>query len=709
MTREQLTKLVEDIAVDFVLIDPSDAEELTSVISRFKDILAWAGEQSQPVLETALTRMIHMASHELEKSSELSESVYDIMGSSISVIQKHARNDYDFSHALFPRELEDSSTLAPIGQNISTMINTDDQEAREPWIDKNDSPAGLRHPDALPSHLDMELFAEFLSLQTAILDKMETLILAIEQKHDQKAFAELKRMVHTQKGEAGFLALKDIERLCHGVEDLLESDPSGKHSEMLFSFVDWLRQAYSWYKGESREPPSVVDGLILALDQTSKEKSLPRISHDSEVNDDAGMSMDSFKPESDAQKKAGPLAVQSRVPTKSTGSHIKDSILVDTERLDRIIDMVGELVIAQSMVMQSHEIQTMASQELHRHLSQMDKITRGLQETSLSLRMVPIRSTFQKIARLVRDISKKSGKPIQCIIQGEETELDKTIVDKIGEPLLHIIRNALDHGIEGSSDQRLAKGKPAQGSLNIKAFHKSGNIHIEIEDDGRGLDKGSILKKAKDLKLVMDDVSLSERDIVNLIFEPGFSTASEITDLSGRGVGMSVVKTTIESLRGQVDVRSVEGKGSTFIIKIPLTLAIIDGMIVRTGENRFIIPTLSIITSSKIEPGSISTVVNKGKMVDVQGHLIPLFKLSSLLETHDSAQADSPLMVVVEGSNRRIALGVDELLGKQQIVIKSLGESLKNTPGISGAAIMPDGKVGLIVDIDKLTGNSHIN
>ncbi|MBU1171555.1 MAG: chemotaxis protein CheW, partial [Proteobacteria bacterium] len=314
-----------------------------------------------------------------------------------------------------------------------------------------------------------------------------------------------------------------------------------------------------------------------------------------------------------------------------------------------------------------------------------------------------------KIARLVRDISKKSGKPIQCIIQGEETELDKTIVDKIGEPLLHIIRNALDHGIEGSSDQRLAKGKPAQGSLNIKAFHKSGNIHIEIEDDGRGLDKGSILKKAKDLKLVMDDVSLSERDIVNLIFEPGFSTASEITDLSGRGVGMSVVKTTIEALRGQVDVRSVEGKGCTFIIKIPLTLAIIDGMIVRTGENRFIIPTLSIITSSKIEPGSISTVINKGKMVDVQGHLIPLFKLSSLLETHDSAQADSPLMVVVEGSNRRIALGVDELIGKQQIVIKSLGESLKNTPGISGAAIMPDGKVGLIVDIDKLTGNSHIN
>ncbi|MBU1167969.1 MAG: Hpt domain-containing protein, partial [Proteobacteria bacterium] len=441
MTREQLTKLIEDIAVDFVLIDPSDAEELTSVISRFKEILAWAGEQSQPVLETALTRMIHMASHELEKSSELSESVYDIMGSSISVIQKHARNDYDFSHALFPREIEDSSTLAPIGQNISTMINTDDQEAREPWIDKNDSPAGLKHPDSLPSHLDMELFAEFLSLQTAILDKMETLILAIEQKQDQKAFAELKRMVHTQKGEAGFLALNDIERLCHGVEDLLESDPSGHHSEMLFSFVDWVRQAYCWYKGEATKPPSEVDDLILAINQTSKERSFSN-SRDLAGNGDAGMSMDTIKPEDDATKKTDTLVMKSSIPPKSTGSQIKDSILVDTERLDRIIDMVGELVIAQSMVMQSHEIQTMASQELHRHLSQMDKITRGLQETSLSLRMVPIRSTFQKIARLVRDISKKSGKPIQCIIQGEETELDKTIVDKIGEPLLHIIRNA---------------------------------------------------------------------------------------------------------------------------------------------------------------------------------------------------------------------------------------------------------------------------
>jgi two-component system chemotaxis sensor kinase CheA len=317
--------------------------------------------------------------------------------------------------------------------------------------------------------------------------------------------------------------------------------------------------------------------------------------------------------------------------------------------------------------------------------------------------MVPIRSTFQKVARLVRDISKKSGKTITLTMQGEETELDKTIVDKIGEPLLHIIRNAMDHGIEKDPAQRLAQGKPAEGFIRIRAFHKSGNIQIEIEDDGRGISRDRILKKARALDLLTDE-PLSDRDILNLIFEPGFSTAETVSDLSGRGVGMSVVKTTIESLRGQVDVRSEEGKGSTFAIRIPLTLAIIDGMIVRVGTNRFILPTLSIVTSTRMPSGDINTVSGTGRMVNIQNRLIPFFELNDLLGMPPVERCEaSRLMVVVEGSSRRIALGVDELLGKQQIVIKSLGESMANVPGISGAAIMPDGRVGLIVDIDRLT------
>lgn len=708
MNRDQLSHIIEKIAVDFVLIDPSDTDELRSILSHFQEILVWAGEQNQPVLEKALSRIINLMSTELDQSSELPEPVYDMIGQSISIIQHHARNEYDFSHATFPFDhepspvLEDAPSMGlphPDDEDIEIISDEAPTASRE---ESRSVPSGLRHPNELPSHLDMELFDEFLSLQPPLLDKMETLILSFEQDHNPAALDEIKRMIHTQKGEAGFLNLKDIERLCHATEDLLESDHAVRNADLLFSVVDWIRLAYSWCKGESDARPLSVDDLIEFIYHINQDAlSLQQ-------NDDRPPTPD--KP--DGPKKPGltedsvsDLADRAR---KSTPSQTKDAILVDTERLDRIIDMIGELVIAETMVMQSKEIKSIQSQELNRHLAQMDKITRVLQETGLSLRMVPIRSTFQKVARLVRDISKKSGKTIQFLMQGEETELDKTIVDKIGEPLLHLIRNAMDHGIE-EENQRLALGKPAQGTISIKAFHKSGNIQIEIEDDGRGLDKTSIVKKARGLKLITDDTALSERDIINLIFEPGFSTASEVTDLSGRGVGMSVVKTTIESLRGQVDIRSVEGNGSTFIIKIPLTLAIIDGMIVRTGRERFIIPTLAIITSTRIEPGSINTVANHGKMVKIHNQLIPLFKLSRLLDTQDDNQLEDPdLMVVVEGSNRRIALGVDELLGKQQIVIKSLGESMKNIPGISGAAIMPDGKVGLIIDIDKLTENHQM-
>lgn len=405
----------------------------------------------------------------------------------------------------------------------------------------------------------------------------------------------------------------------------------------------------------------------------------------------------------DASAKDVAQALRSQRMQQQPTVQVPEAVKVDAIRLDLLVDTIGELVIAESMVSQAMQKSAATSTEMTRHLGQLDKITRELQEMGTSLRMVPIRSTFQKMARLVRDLAKKSGKQVEFLSVGEDTELDKTVVDKIGDPLVHMVRNAVDHGLEASSEDRVRAGKPPVGRVELRAFHKGGSIYVEIEDDGRGLDREAILAKAVERNLIREGESLSDRDIFSLIFLPGFSTAKKITDVSGRGVGMDVVKRNIEALRGQVDIQSEKGRGSVFSIRLPLTLAIIDGMVVRVGSERYIIPTLSIVMSLRPEERQISTVVGRGEMMSLQGHLLPLFRTAHVFGIADGGQDISEgIVVVVENEGRRTGLLVDEILGQQQIVIKSLGESMQGIPGIAGGAIMPDGNVGLILDVGGL-------
>ncbi|MBX7255029.1 MAG: chemotaxis protein CheA [Candidatus Hydrogenedentes bacterium] len=382
---------------------------------------------------------------------------------------------------------------------------------------------------------------------------------------------------------------------------------------------------------------------------------------------------------------------------------LKEAVKVDADRLDRLIDLIGELVIAESMVCQAPEILESAAPAMIRQINRLDKITRELQEIGTSLRMVPVKSTFQKMARLVRDLARKADKQIEFRMSGDDTELDKTVVDKIGDPLVHIVRNAVDHGIESSKEERVAAGKHAVARIELRAYHKGGSIHIEVQDDGKGLDKERILAKARERGIVSDSDVLSDEETWALIFEPGFSTATTVTDVSGRGVGMDVVRRNIESLRGQVDIQSERGKGATFTIRLPLTLAIIDGMVVRVGAERYIIPTLSVVRSIRPQSGDLLTVVQRGVMLKIQGELIPVFALSELFNVSAGSKAeDSNLIVIIEDEGKRIGLVVDDLLGKQQTVIKSLGETMRGLPGIAGAAIMSDGNVGLILDVASL-------
>ncbi len=377
----------------------------------------------------------------------------------------------------------------------------------------------------------------------------------------------------------------------------------------------------------------------------------------------------------------------------------EETVKVDTKKLDNLVDMVGELVIAESLVHQNPVISSLQDQKLARDFSQLKRITVELQKISMSLRMVPIRQTFQKMIRLVRDLAKKSDKLVELVMSGEETEIDRNMVDSLYEPLVHMIRNAIDHGIEPMAGRKEA-GKSEMGKILLKAYQKGGNVIIEIEDDGQGLNRERILKKAKERGLLSNDPSLTDYEIHNLIFVPGFSTAEKVTDVSGRGVGMDVVKRAIEKLKGKVEIFSTEGKGSRFLIRAPLTLAIMDGIVVRIGEERYIIPTVFVKETLRPSPGDIKTVQQKGEVVQVRNSLLPLVRLYDLLHvTPDKRDPSEALVIVAENEGFQRCLMVDDLLGKQEVVVKNLGERFKNVKGVAGATIMGDGRVGLIMDI----------
>lgn len=408
--------------------------------------------------------------------------------------------------------------------------------------------------------------------------------------------------------------------------------------------------------------------------------------------------------------KAGDVAKALRTQ-KAAVKHavqVREAVKVDADRLDNLVDLIGELVIAESMVIMSPELQDDHSQDLGRHISQLDKITRELQEMGTTLRMIPVRATFQKMARLVRDLAKKADKKVEFVMIGEDTELDKTVVDKIGDPLVHMVRNAVDHGLESDADVRRAAGKPRAGKVTLRAYHKGGNIYIEVTDDGRGLDRNAILAKAIERNLIPEGEVPEDREIYNLVFEPGFSTAKKVTDVSGRGVGMDVVRRNIEQLRGRVDIDSQKGVGTTFSIRLPLTLAIIEGMVIRCGSQRFVLPTISVQRLMRPGDSDYTSAFQRDEMLMVQGSLVPFYRLANLFDIPDAiVDREKGVVIVVESDEQLMALLVDEVLGQQQTVIKPLGETFGLAAGVAGGAIMPDGNVGLILDASGLIKQAH--
>ena len=540
---------------------------------------------------------------------------------------------------------------------------------------------------------DADILREFANEAREHLENIEQGVLVLEeQPEDATTLGSIFRAFHTFKGASGFLRLLPVNRLSHELENLLDYARSGKlvltpacidvileGKDVLKEFLDELQLQIDLHKPVEpiRVPANGLVARVRILLENPSAAPAPAA----------------------AASTATPREALSPEAKKKVGSQM---MKVDTRRFDSLVELVGELVIAQSQVAQHPDLQNLRSQQLSRNLLQLSQISLELQKIAMSLRMVAIKATFQKMNRLVRDLTANVSKQVQLIISGEDTEMDRTIVEELADPLMHMIRNSVDHGIEKPED-RVAKGKPAQGTVRLSAYHQGGNMVIEIADDGGGLNKKRILEKAIERDIVSADANLEDQQIYDLIFAPGFSTAEKITDISGRGVGMDVVKQNIGKLRGKIEIESTPGQGTTFRIFLPLTLAIIDGLIARVGDQRYIFPTLSVCESFRPTPEMISTIGGKGEVVKVRDKLRPLLRLYDYFKIEPrSTDPTQSLLIVVESANQQRCVMVDELIGKQEVVIKSLDERFKGNKALAGAAILGDGRVGLILDPSAL-------
>ncbi|MEC8104953.1 MAG: chemotaxis protein CheA [Pseudomonadota bacterium] len=418
---------------------------------------------------------------------------------------------------------------------------------------------------------------------------------------------------------------------------------------------------------------------------------------------------DSAAPTAAVQSEASPAdkpAKAAKAPKASKKAAESSSIRVSIDKVDSLINMVGELVITQSMLGQlGQDFDLSRLAKLQEGLSQLEQNTRELQESVMKIRMMPISFAFSRFPRLVRDLGGQLGKKVLLETIGEQTELDKTVMEKINDPLVHLVRNSMDHGLETTED-RIAAGKSEEGTITLNAYHQGGNIVIEVADDGAGLNEDRILKKAIEKGLVPENNSLSPEEIHNLIFLPGFSTAEAVSDISGRGVGMDVVRRNIQALNGSIEVKSQRGVGSTFIIRLPLTLAILDGQLVRVCEETYIFPLVSIVESIQIHRSSLNHVTGSQYVMQLRDEYIPIVRLDEIFGLRDASDTvDEMMLVVVEGDNEKIGIVVDDLLGQQQVVIKSLEQNYQKVSGISGATILGDGTVALIIDISSIGKN----
>jgi len=713
-----LIKSIDDLASDLVFLDDREIDIPSS--GKFMNHLENIIKAAEPLNISPLTRVAAVLNQILEsivfdtmKDKELGFHTFE---AGIALMQEIVQNFHsigEYKGSIQPF-LEAAASVTGVVVSGDANVNI----SQEPDTQASEEKTQIQ---------DMSLVKDFISEGLEYIDEIEVNILNLEQNPESMdTINTIFRPFHSIKGVASFLNLEKIRDLAHNLENLLDKARNMELRvtpsliDVILDGADALKAMILQLKDEiENRPVKPLSVDLKALIQRIKksengDEDLPSKRKLGEIlvddglitTDDVNQTLDLMRDV--PQKKLGEVLIEEgKVTPKQVSQALRkqaeqateaSTLRVDTRKLDDLIDMVGELVITQSMIQQDLKQQANADKNLVRDISQFFRITSSLQRTSMSLRMVPIRQTFQRMSRLIRDLAKNAGKVIHVEMFGEETEIDRNMVDEIYNPLVHMVRNAVDHGLE-TPEERVKAGKPEKGLICLRAYHRGGTIVIEISDDGRGLSKQKIVDKALKKGLISKMDQLSDQDIFKMILLPGLSTAEKITDVSGRGVGMDVVKQSVEKLRGKIDIESKQGKGSTFTTSFPLTLAIIDGMMVKVGHEVYIIPTLSIRQALRPARENYNVVVGKGETINVMGQLLPLVRLYELLGIEPEKKNPwEAIVVVVESENRAKCLLVDNILGKAEVVIKNLGEGLKHVRGVSGGAILGDGHIGLILD-----------
>ncbi len=719
MECDSLMNLIDGMASEFLFLETREIDVPTAgkLLNNLDDIIKEADDLEIDQLKKAAGGLSSLLEKIVLESIEDKEAGFNILEKGISLLQEIS--DSFRNTGGYEGDIDGfmGSIAALTGDHIADDVTEASKEESQ--------------PSEKAEVQDESLLRDFIIESLEYIDEIETNTLNLEQEPENKDHINaIFRPFHSIKGVAAFLDLEQIRDLAHDLETLLdkarndELPMTSQAIDVVLDGADALKAMITRLRddleGKVPEPLDIdisalrkrVKAAQQGISDTEKTLKLGEI-----LVEDGAVTQESLEEglkaaQAESSKKIGEILIdEGKVSPKQVSQALRKqskqamdtaTIRVDVKKLDDLIDMVGELVITQSMIRQNPIIQSNMDRKLAKDISQLSSITSELQRTSTSLRMVPIKQTFQRMSRLVRDLSRKVGKSIGIVMEGEDTDIDKNMVDEIYNPLVHMVRNAVDHGIE-SREERIKSGKPEKGLIQLKAYHRGGSIVIEISDDGKGLDKDKILKKAIENGVINSSQGLSDQEIYKLIFHPGLSTAKEVTDVSGRGVGMDVVKQAVEKLSGKIEINSVYGKGTSIMTFFPLTMAIIDGITVRVGKERYIIPTGAIRQLLRPPRESYSNVVGRGEMINVMGDLMPLMRLHKFFGIEcEHKNPWEAIVAVIEGEDKSECIMVDEIIGEEEVVIKGLGEGLKDIKGVSSGAIMGDGNVGLILDPEGL-------
>jgi len=672
-------------------LTPHTSETLCATIDLFRDMLEKVEtESTDSGFEEQSDEMVRRLEAILteESDSENVPAVDDLDGETNAEAEAEADTNI--------REINDSSVYEKGTNEISSPSSTD----------------YLITPEM------GELFAREVE---ELLEILEESLLALQEESSasrEEAVAEAFRSIHSFKGNCGIMGLVDLQNLSHQMENLLDLVKSGELklngdiTDSLLKLTDVLKNTVSdMQQGGNGTIAGVEIYIDLLATYLPKEKSktiqqMTKAVYRKKAPKDSASANETPKA-SEGSSGSNTQETPSQSSSQNNAQRAvakRQDLRVDISKVDSLMDLIGELVIAEAMVTRNPVVKNIDDPGYERSKHQLRRITSDLQDIAMSIRMIPLESTFRKMIRLVHDVAKKSNKKIKLEIRGEETEVDKTVIEKISDPLVHIVRNACDHGVE-TPEKRKAAGKPEEGKVIIEGRHEDGEVWIIIKDNGAGLYRDKLIKRAIERGILTEAkaAELTDQEAYSLIFEPGFSTAEKVTDISGRGVGMDVVRKNIEKVNGKVDISSTPGEGSQFTLRIPLTMAIIDGMLVRVGTHTYTIPLLSIQESLRPQKEMITTTPDGSELVRLREEMLPILRLGEIFNQKPDSENlwDGTLVVVTDDDNRE-AIFVDEIVGQQQTVIKGLSSYIGNARGTSGCTILGDGTISLILETSTI-------